>query len=181
MLRILCVEDSEMTIEVLQAALGHYQLTFAGTVEAGLKLLEEQTFSLMLLDVGLPDGSGLELLAQLVGKAKNLPVICLTGKKDFGSKVSAFTPRFRRIRHFAILKSVRCKKNGSLNADEFAHMKQHAAITHDILDKIHLARKYRGVPLIASSHHEYLNGSGYPNGLKSNEIPFMAKGILWFS
>jgi len=67
------------------------------------------------------------------------------------------------------------KKNGSLDSDEFAHMKQHAAITHDILDKIYLARKYRGVPLIASSHHEYLNGSGYPNGLKSNEIPFMAK------
>jgi HD-GYP domain-containing protein (c-di-GMP phosphodiesterase class II) len=67
------------------------------------------------------------------------------------------------------------KKNGSLNEDEFLHMKQHAAITHDILEKIYFARKYRGVPLIASSHHEYLDGSGYPCGLESNEIPFMAK------
>lgn len=31
------------------------------------------------------------------------------------------------------------------------------------------------MPLIASSHHEYLDGSGYPNGLDNNEIPFMAK------
>jgi len=67
------------------------------------------------------------------------------------------------------------KKNGKLDAEEFAHMKQHSTLTCDILEKIYFARKYRGVPLIASSHHEYLDGSGYPNGLDSNEIPFMAK------
>lgn len=67
------------------------------------------------------------------------------------------------------------KKNGSLDSTEYAHMKQHAAITRDILDKIYFSRKYRGVPLIASSHHEYLDGSGYPCGLDNNEIPFMSK------
>ena len=67
------------------------------------------------------------------------------------------------------------KKNGKLDDAEFTHMKQHATITCDILEKIHFARKYRGVPLIASSHHEYLDGSGYPSGLNANEIPFMAK------
>ena len=67
------------------------------------------------------------------------------------------------------------KKNGKLDVSEFTHMKQHATLTCDILEKIHFARKYRGVPLIASSHHEYLDGSGYPNGLDGNEIPFMAK------
>jgi len=67
------------------------------------------------------------------------------------------------------------KKNGKLDETEFTHMKQHATITCDILEKIHFARKYRSVPLIASSHHEYLDGSGYPSGLDANEIPFMAK------
>ena len=67
------------------------------------------------------------------------------------------------------------KKNGKLDASEFAHMKHHASLTCDILDKIYFSRKYRGVPLIASSHHEYLDGSGYPNGLDGSEIPFMAK------
>ena len=67
------------------------------------------------------------------------------------------------------------KKNGKLDESEFKHMKQHATITCDILEKIYFARKYRGVPLIASSHHEYLDGSGYPSGLEANEIPFMAK------
>jgi HD-GYP domain-containing protein (c-di-GMP phosphodiesterase class II) len=67
------------------------------------------------------------------------------------------------------------KKNGKLDETEFTHMKQHATITCDILEKIHFARKYRSVPLIASSHHECLDGSGYPNGLDANEIPFLAK------
>jgi len=67
------------------------------------------------------------------------------------------------------------KKNGKLDEAEFSHMKHHATITHDILNKIHFSRKYQSVPLIASSHHECLDGSGYPSGLCSNDIPFMAK------
>jgi putative nucleotidyltransferase with HDIG domain len=67
------------------------------------------------------------------------------------------------------------KKNGKLDEPEYAQMKQHAKLTYEILDKIYFSRKYRGVPLIASSHHEYLDGSGYPSGLDCNEIPFMAK------
>ncbi|MDD5250732.1 MAG: GAF domain-containing protein [Rhodocyclaceae bacterium] len=67
------------------------------------------------------------------------------------------------------------KKVGKLDADEFAHMKQHAALTYDILEKIKFSRKYRNVPLIASSHHESLDGKGYPHGYATQEIPFMAK------
>ena len=67
------------------------------------------------------------------------------------------------------------KKKGRLEEDEYRHMKTHAAITYDILEKIHFARKYGNVPLIASSHHEYLDGSGYPRGLSAGGIPFMSK------
>lgn len=67
------------------------------------------------------------------------------------------------------------KKAGRLTASEYEHIKQHASMTHGILEKIHFARKYRGVPLIAASHHECIDGSGYPQGLRGREIPFMAK------
>ena len=67
------------------------------------------------------------------------------------------------------------KKDGLLDDDEFAHMKSHASLTEDILTRIHFTRKYRNVPLIAASHHERLDGSGYPRGLTAREIPFMAK------
>jgi HD-GYP domain-containing protein (c-di-GMP phosphodiesterase class II) len=67
------------------------------------------------------------------------------------------------------------KKKGELTGDEYSHIQQHARMTHSILDKIYFARKYRAVPLIAASHHEYLDGSGYPQGLTSKQIPFMSK------
>jgi HD-GYP domain-containing protein (c-di-GMP phosphodiesterase class II)/putative methionine-R-sulfoxide reductase with GAF domain len=67
------------------------------------------------------------------------------------------------------------KKEGKLEADEFSHMKTHASMSFDILDRIRFARKYRSVPLIASSHHENIDGTGYPRGLKAQEIPFMTK------
>jgi HD-GYP domain-containing protein (c-di-GMP phosphodiesterase class II) len=69
------------------------------------------------------------------------------------------------------------KKPGRLTPAEFEHVKQHVVLTKKILDKMHLLRKYRNVPLIASSHHERLDGSGYINGLKEHEIPFMTKII----
>lgn len=67
------------------------------------------------------------------------------------------------------------KKEGRLSVEEFAEMKRHASLTEEILTRIHFTRKYRNVPLIAASHHERLDGSGYPRGLTAREIPFMAK------
>ena len=63
------------------------------------------------------------------------------------------------------------KKEGKLDEREFTHMKQHAALTYDILAKIKFSRKYRNVPMIASSHHETLDGAGYPHGYIVQEIP----------
>lgn len=67
------------------------------------------------------------------------------------------------------------KKPGRLTGQEIDHIKQHVVLTRKILDQMYFARKYRNVPLIASSHHERLDGSGYMNGLKGNDIPFMSK------
>jgi len=69
------------------------------------------------------------------------------------------------------------KKTGKLNEEEYSHIKKHVTITRAILEKMNFARKYRNVPAIASSHHEYLDGSGYDCGLQTHEIPFMAKII----
>jgi DNA-binding response OmpR family regulator len=91
MFRILCVEDANDTIEILSSTLYGYEVSFAKTVKEALDQLESKPFELVLLDIELPDGSGFEILAHLQSKRKNLPVICLTGKKDFSSKVSAFS------------------------------------------------------------------------------------------
>jgi HD-GYP domain-containing protein (c-di-GMP phosphodiesterase class II) len=67
------------------------------------------------------------------------------------------------------------KKPGRLTPEEFEHIKRHAAGTLNILNKMYLMRRYLDVPIIASCHHERLDGSGYVDGLKAHEIPFMTK------
>jgi HD-GYP domain-containing protein (c-di-GMP phosphodiesterase class II) len=69
------------------------------------------------------------------------------------------------------------KKEGRLTDQEYECIKKHVFITRDILSKMHFSRLYRNVPFIASYHHERLDGSGYLDGLKSSEIPFMTKII----
>jgi len=60
-------------------------------------------------------------------------------------------------------------KTGKLNADEWACMQGHAEIGYKILkDSNSLILKNAGI--IALSHHEKWDGSGYPSGLKGTEI-----------
>lgn len=69
------------------------------------------------------------------------------------------------------------KKQGSLTPQEFAVIKTHAEKTKQILDQIAFDGIYSQVPEVASSHHERLDGKGYPRGLKGNEIPLGARII----
>ncbi len=69
------------------------------------------------------------------------------------------------------------KKQGRLNKDEYEIVKTHSAKTKEILEQINFEGIYRQVPVVAGSHHEKLDGSGYPDGLKGDEIPLGAKII----
>ena len=63
------------------------------------------------------------------------------------------------------------EKKGPLNEEEMAIMKQHASASYEILKEL----GYDNIALIASSHHEKLDGSGYPRGLKGDAIPFYSR------
>ena len=66
-------------------------------------------------------------------------------------------------------------KAGKLNDEEYTTIKKHPAVTRQILSSIHFPRNLRNVTEIASTHHEKMNGKGYPDGLKSKEIPLGGK------
>ncbi len=57
------------------------QVTHATTATEGLALLKRETFDLLLLDLMLPDGNGLELCGQ-VRRQSPLPIIMLTARGD---------------------------------------------------------------------------------------------------
>jgi DNA-binding response OmpR family regulator len=89
--RILCVEDSPEVRLILEATLRDHQVTFASTAREATAILSRDRFDLVLMDIELPDGNGLELMATWADQLRHTPVIFLTGKKDFASKVSAFS------------------------------------------------------------------------------------------
>jgi HD-GYP domain-containing protein (c-di-GMP phosphodiesterase class II) len=66
-------------------------------------------------------------------------------------------------------------KNDRLTDEEFSHIQNHAAYTKSILEKINFSRELRQVPLIAASHHERVDGTGYPAGLVDEQIPKLSK------
>jgi HD-GYP domain-containing protein (c-di-GMP phosphodiesterase class II) len=62
-------------------------------------------------------------------------------------------------------------KPGRLTADEFGQMRSHAGKTIEILSRVYFTKDMRKIPEIAGMHHERLDGTGYPSGLKNGEIP----------
>jgi HD-GYP domain-containing protein (c-di-GMP phosphodiesterase class II) len=59
---------------------------------------------------------------------------------------------------------------GSLTAEERLEIESHVVHTFNFLENIPWGRRLGKIPLIAGSHHEKLDGTGYPRGLKSEEI-----------
>lgn len=59
---------------------------------------------------------------------------------------------------------------GTLNEEERKIIQDHVVQTERILHEIAWPRSMKDVPPIAASHHEMLDGSGYPKGLKGDEI-----------
>src|SRR6266403_2210603 len=62
---------------------------------------------------------------------------------------------------------------GRFNAKESKEMSRHPAAGYEILSPI--SHPYADIPLMARYHHERIDGNGYPDGLKGDEIPPGAK------
>ncbi len=84
MAHVLIIDDDQMLCEMVSRKmhnLGH-QTVSAHTLSQGLSTVSDAAFDLILLDVRLPDGSGLEALTQLK-RAKSQPeIIIITGEGD---------------------------------------------------------------------------------------------------
>jgi len=66
-------------------------------------------------------------------------------------------------------------RKGSLTDEERQKINDHAAMSIKMLGQIPFTRSLRQVPDIAGAHHEKLDGSGYPQGLKGSEISLQAR------
>jgi HD-GYP domain-containing protein (c-di-GMP phosphodiesterase class II) len=64
---------------------------------------------------------------------------------------------------------------GSLNDDERRQIESHVTHSFNFLIQIPWTPEIKYIPWIARAHHEKLNGTGYPNRLRADEIPVQAK------
>jgi two-component system, chemotaxis family, CheB/CheR fusion protein len=80
-LKILLVEDHGDTARVLSRVLSAHGHTVerAGDVATALDLARKETFDVLLSDLGLPDGSGYDLMRQLLLSSRCLPAIAISG------------------------------------------------------------------------------------------------------
>lgn len=88
--RILVIDDETQIRKMLRIALKSvgYDVTEAESVASGLSALVRQQPDLVILDLGLPDGDGLELLAELRSFSK-VPVIVLSVRNGDTDKIKA--------------------------------------------------------------------------------------------
>lgn len=90
---ILLVEDSkEIFRMVSQAVSGPLtELDWVETVAEAEKAIEKHSYDIMLLDIELPDGNGLELCSKIQSKNPEQPIFFLTSHSDLSEKVLGFS------------------------------------------------------------------------------------------
>jgi DNA-binding response OmpR family regulator len=89
-MRILLVEDDRLLGESLHRALtlAHYACDWTGDGNQVVALLGATQFDLLVLDIGLPGRSGLEVLREMRKKNFRLPVLLLTARDSVEDKVT---------------------------------------------------------------------------------------------
>jgi CheY-like chemotaxis protein len=77
---VLVVDDHDDTLRSMRMLLTRlgYEVLAAENMTDALRIAREQHFDILLSDIGLPDGSGLELLRQ-IRAIRNVPALALSG------------------------------------------------------------------------------------------------------
>jgi two-component system OmpR family response regulator len=89
-MRLLIVEDNLMVTTVLKQILQNsYQLDHCERVDEAMHLTWVNTYAAMILDLGLPDGNGIELCRNLRRRGVITPIMIVTGQMDESIKVDA--------------------------------------------------------------------------------------------
>lgn len=87
---ILLVEDDHSLAHALEAALHKqgYSVNAVGTGKAALHTIDTNPPDLVILDLGLPDLDGLEVLRRIRSKQVDLPILLLTARSGIEDKVA---------------------------------------------------------------------------------------------
>ena len=88
-MKLLLLEDDDLLAESLAESLkdNGYLVDLAASLKAAKSLMATEHYELAILDLGLPDGSGLDLLAQWRKQKRSTPILILTARDTWEDKV----------------------------------------------------------------------------------------------
>ncbi|HEV8017579.1 MAG TPA: response regulator transcription factor [Steroidobacteraceae bacterium] len=89
-MRLLLVEDDPMIGEAIRAGLKRegFTVDWVHDASAAAQVLRSDPFELVLLDLGLPGGDGLQLLKSLRARGEALPVLIITARDAVSDRVA---------------------------------------------------------------------------------------------
>jgi DNA-binding response OmpR family regulator len=88
-MRLLLVEDEHRLAEILTTALGKegFAIDAVGTAAAAVEVLGAIAYDAAILDLGLPDGDGLDVLAAVRAAGEAVPILVLTARDAVEDRV----------------------------------------------------------------------------------------------
>ena len=110
-------DDPDITAIVLSLLDNDFNVINAGTLSQAKKLINNNTYDLVLLDIGLPDGSGLDILPLLDDDNHQIPVIIFSAQdvpKETNSKVLMTLVKSKTNNEYLlkqIKKAIHCKQS----------------------------------------------------------------------
>lgn len=89
-MRLLLVEDDELLRSSLHESLSQagFAVDATGSALTADQLAQQEDYRLIVLDIGLPDGDGLQLLARWRDAGRDLPILLLTARDRWQDKVN---------------------------------------------------------------------------------------------
>jgi len=88
-MHLLLVEDDHLVAQGLSRSLRQegYSVEHSSTIKHALQCLESGEIELVILDLGLPDGDGSQILKYIKSQKKVIPVVILTARSSIDDKV----------------------------------------------------------------------------------------------
>lgn len=173
-------ERLEVVLERFEAARANvrvdaYRLAYEQGTQQGWSLEQARDYAEQLARKRVSELDAAETILVEHQTGAPLNAVTETSLRSLGEL--SFTDSAGRIRPLLLPEEVEnmTVPRGTLNEREWEDMRSHARRSEELLEQIPWGDDLKRIPCFAGMHHEKLDGSGYPHGLRAESIPYQVR------